>query len=305
MPSLHLPDCVVTVFLACPIKKCARAFATDPREVQGRLIAMAGAPDASHASVEVDAAKTHHRRRGIQLLLLYRWRNKYGVMDVADARRLKDLESENAKFKRLVAEQMRVIDGLKEFGRKIMITPSGRRAALGHLTRRGVSQRKACRYLGLSRRVACYGLKATWQGSRHRSAVDQGIAGRVAVWLSPHGGVAVVERIARAPVVALAGIEHSTPPAPATLIGQRHPIAGRGATQCGVELRLRARPARGRTRAQAACVIDEYTRECLAIEVGASLRSQDVILTLSRLMRIYGKPAYVRFDNGAEFTAAK
>lgn len=53
------------------------------------------------------------------------------------------------------------------------------------------------------------------------------------------------------------------------------------------------------------CVIDEYTRECLAIEVGASLRAQDVILTLSRLMRLYGKPAFVRSDNGAECTAAK
>lgn len=29
----------------------------------------------------------------------------------------------------------------------------------------------------------------------------------------------------------------------------------------------------------------------------------DVILTLSRLMRLYGKPAFIRFDNGAEFTA--
>lgn len=42
------------------------------------------------------------------------------------------------------------------------------------------------------------------------------------------------------------------------------------------------------------CVIDEYTRECLAIEVGASLRSQDVTLVLSRLMRQYGKPAFIR-----------
>lgn len=49
---------------------------------------------------------------------LYRWRNKYGGMDVPDARRLKDLETENAKLKRLVAEQMLVIDGLKEFSRK-------------------------------------------------------------------------------------------------------------------------------------------------------------------------------------------
>lgn len=51
------------------------------------------------------------------------------------------------------------------------------------------------------------------------------------------------------------------------------------------------------------CVLDEYTRECLAIEVGRSIRSQDVILTLSRLMRLYGKPSYIRSDNGAEFTA--
>ena len=53
------------------------------------------------------------------------------------------------------------------------------------------------------------------------------------------------------------------------------------------------------------CVIDEYTRQCLAIEVAANLRSQDVIRTLSRLMRLHGKPAYVRSDNGAEFTVAK
>lgn len=53
------------------------------------------------------------------------------------------------------------------------------------------------------------------------------------------------------------------------------------------------------------CVIDERTCECLAIEVGASLRSQDVILTLSRLMHLCGKSAFVRSDNGVEFTAAK
>lgn len=52
------------------------------------------------------------------------------------------------------------------------------------------------------------------------------------------------------------------------------------------------------------CVLDECTRECLGIEVARSIRSQDVILTLSRLMRLYGKPAYIRSDNGAEFTAA-
>ena len=49
---------------------------------------------------------------------LFRWRNKFGGLDVPDARRLKDLESENARLKRLVAEQMLVIDGMKEIVRK-------------------------------------------------------------------------------------------------------------------------------------------------------------------------------------------
>lgn len=48
----------------------------------------------------------------------FRWRNKFGGMDVSDARRLKDLESENARLKRLVAEQMLAIDGMREFLRK-------------------------------------------------------------------------------------------------------------------------------------------------------------------------------------------
>jgi transposase InsO family protein len=53
------------------------------------------------------------------------------------------------------------------------------------------------------------------------------------------------------------------------------------------------------------CVIDEHTRECLAIEVARSITSQDVILVLSRLMRLYGKPEFIRSDHGAEFTAAR
>lgn len=58
------------------------------------------------------------KRHNISKQTFYRWRNKFGGMDVADARRLKELESENDRLKRLIAEQMLVIDGLKEFSRK-------------------------------------------------------------------------------------------------------------------------------------------------------------------------------------------
>ena len=50
-------------------------------------------------------------------------------------------------------------------------------------------------------------------------------------------------------------------------------------------------------------VVDEYTRECLAIEVGRSLRSPHIIECLGNLMVEHGVPEHLRSDNGPEFTA--
>jgi len=50
-------------------------------------------------------------------------------------------------------------------------------------------------------------------------------------------------------------------------------------------------------------VIDEYTRESLAIEVQRKLNSQDVLDVLRDLFVQHGSPAYIRSDNGSEFTA--
>jgi putative transposase len=50
-------------------------------------------------------------------------------------------------------------------------------------------------------------------------------------------------------------------------------------------------------------VVDEWTRESLAIDVGASIRSGRVIDTLSRLVSLRGAPRYLRSDNGPEFVS--
>ena len=50
-------------------------------------------------------------------------------------------------------------------------------------------------------------------------------------------------------------------------------------------------------------VIDEFTRECLAIEVARRLRSDDVLQVLADLMVQNGMPDHIRSDNGPEFTA--
>jgi len=50
-------------------------------------------------------------------------------------------------------------------------------------------------------------------------------------------------------------------------------------------------------------IIDEYTRECLAMKVDRRIRSQDVIDQLYYLFLIRGIPEHIRSDNGPEFTA--
>lgn len=50
-------------------------------------------------------------------------------------------------------------------------------------------------------------------------------------------------------------------------------------------------------------VIDEFTRECLALNAARKLNSDEVIHTLTDLFCCKGKPEYIRSDNGAEFTA--
>ena len=50
-------------------------------------------------------------------------------------------------------------------------------------------------------------------------------------------------------------------------------------------------------------VLDEYTRESLAIEVGCSIRAKDVIAVLEHLFMVRGAPGFIRSDNGPEFIA--
>ena len=60
------------------------------------------------------------RDHGIAENTFYRWRKAYGGMSVNEAQRLKELEKENTRLKRLLAERVLEIDLLKEFlGKKV------------------------------------------------------------------------------------------------------------------------------------------------------------------------------------------
>jgi putative transposase len=68
----------------------------------------------AEASSVTDVAKKH----GIAEQTLYVWRRRFGGMDVNDAKRLKQLETENSRLKKLVAERDLEIEVMKEISAK-------------------------------------------------------------------------------------------------------------------------------------------------------------------------------------------
>ncbi len=97
------------------------------------------------------------RRHGISPATFYKWKSKFGGMDVSEAKRLQALEDENAKLKKLLAETMLDNAMLKDLTGKKVVTPGAKQEAVTGLVERFcVSQRRACDVVGVSRRVARY-----------------------------------------------------------------------------------------------------------------------------------------------------
>ena len=78
------------------------------RFTEEQIIAILGEQERGLKTAEVC------RKHGISDATFYTWRRRYGGMEVADAKRLKALEAENAKLKKMLAEQMMDVATLKE-----------------------------------------------------------------------------------------------------------------------------------------------------------------------------------------------
>ena len=96
------------------------------------------------------------RKHGISEATLYNWKAKYGGMDVSDAKRLRSLEDENRKLKKLLAESMldRRAEGAS--GKK-MVGPAAKREAVAHLRNvLEMSERRACTLIAADRKMIRY-----------------------------------------------------------------------------------------------------------------------------------------------------
>jgi len=77
-----------------------------------QIIAILKEQEAGMATAEVC------RRHGISSATFYKWKGKFGGLEVSDARKLRQLEDENARLKRLLADAMLDNAMLKEIGAK-------------------------------------------------------------------------------------------------------------------------------------------------------------------------------------------
>ena len=172
----------------------------------------------------------------------------------------------------------------------------------------GLSQRRACALMQVSRSSLGYGLKMpdknapVVQAMRTLSSQFPRFGSRRIRVLLEREGI-MVGRDRCASLWAQAGLQVPKKRKRRRVAGSRprpHAPAARNAVWC-YDFVFDA-CANGQ---QVKCltVIDEYTRECLAIDVAGSIRSGRVIKVLSRLISIHGAPRYLRSDNGPEFVS--
>jgi putative transposase len=185
-----------------------------------------------------------------------------------------------------------------------MVTPAQRHEGLAHLTSKGLSQRSACRWSGLARSTARYHLRQPVYDAVALAAMQP------VMKQHPRFGyrrVAVLAQLSFKRAWRLWKQQGFTVQ-PARVrqprIGRRDDRPHQAAQRNHVWTYdiLYDRLADGRF-FKTLSILDEFTRECLAIHVAPSIRAQDVIAVLQRTMQQQGRPQFLRSDNGSEFTA--
>ncbi|RYY08691.1 MAG: IS3 family transposase, partial [Alphaproteobacteria bacterium] len=242
----------------------------------------------------------------------YRWRSEYGGLKGDQVKRLKSLETENLRLRRAISDLTLEKLILKEAAFGKLLSPARRRACVAYVVaEHGVSERFACRVLGqhrsTQRKVAVMVEdEAALTAAIVALALQYGRYGyrRITAMLRRDGWTVNVKRVER--IWRCEGLK----------VPARQPKRSRLWLNDGSCVRLRPerpnhiwsydfvehRTHNGR-KYRMLNVIDEFTRECLAIRVSRKLKALDVIDVLTDLFSLRGVPGHIRSDNGPEFIA--
>ena len=189
-----------------------------------------------------------------------------------------------------------------------MVSATVRRQQVGYVHGRGVSVRRACALLSVARSTLRYESRlakrdAPVVGAMQELAAQYPRFGyrRIRVFLGRRGMPMSADRAHR--IWRCAGLQvPRRRPRRRIATGRPRLLAPSAANQVWAYDFVFDACASGQM-LKCLTVVDEYTRECLAIDVGGSIRSQRVIEVLSKLVSVRGSPRYLRSDNGPEFVS--
>ncbi|WP_156936936.1 IS3 family transposase [Bradyrhizobium sp. WSM2254] len=247
------------------------------------------------------------RKHGVSDASIYKWKAKFGGLEVSEAKRLKTLEDENTRLKRLLADAMLDNAALKDLGGKEMVTPAAKRKAVAHLRDAfGMSERRACKAIGCCRMTMRYQTtRADDAGLRQRMraiAHERRRFGyrRLHVLLKREGYVINHKKLFRLYREEKLAVRRRGGRKRA--IGTRAPMTVPMAPNDRWSLDFVSDQLTDGRRFRILTVVDDCTRECLALVADTSLSGTRVARELDRLMIERGKPKMVVSDNGSELT---
>jgi putative transposase len=187
-----------------------------------------------------------------------------------------------------------------------VVSPQARREQVGFACERGLSERSACGLLGIARSTLSYELTLPAKDAPVIAAMRTLSAQyprygyrRIRIFLRRQGHQLGVHRTHR--LWRLAGLQlPRRRPRRRIATGRPRPLPPTNANFVWAYDFVFDATAQGQ---QIKCltVVDEFTHECLAIDVAGSIRSKRVIEVLSRLVTTHGAPLFLRSDNGPEF----
>ena len=248
------------------------------------------------------------RKHGVSEATLYNWKAKYGGMDVSEAKRLKQLEDENAKAEEAFG---RADVGCRRASRasvKKMVGPAVKREGVAHLrATMGLSERRACSIVSADRKMvryrSCRPPDTELRTQLRDLANERKRFGyrRLFVLLRQEGEPSGINRIYR--LYREEGLTVRKRRARRRAVGSRAPIL--------VESKPNARWSVDFVHDQLACgrrlrilnIVDDVTRECLAAIPDTSISGRRVARELTALIKRRGKPGMIVSDNGTEFTS--
>ena len=187
------------------------------------------------------------------------------------------------------------------------MSPQARREQVALLCQGGLSKRRACGLLGIARSGLSYALRQPGKDApvldamrRLSSQYPRYGYRRIRIFLKREGLTMSPSRAERLWRKAKLQLPRKRPRRRAA--ARPRPLPPRAANHVWAYDFVFDACANGQ---QLKCltVVDEFTHECLAIDVAGSIRSRRVIDILARLISVHGAPTYLRSDNGPEFVS--